>query len=164
MLGTLQENIFLKVLMITFTASRPAGSAEKSVLFSVTRVSVLFAGSRGASPSRYTYDLLVKRFARLGLGFLVGYVDGVNRKFHQAAASSRFRHRCFVACAFASRKNPLHSFYLFAAMAVTPGLHPKMAQRRRTLWMVERCSMAVLLPELPGDYTWGRAHVCYSVQ
>ena len=38
---------------------------------------------------------------------------------------------------------------------VPAGLSPKAALRRRTLWLVKRCCLAVLLPEDPCTGQWG---------
>jgi len=124
--------------------------------FSVPEVSVLFAGSRFLEVPLPTCRELVERFAGHGFNFFVGCAEGVDRSFRRTIAYSPYRHRCFVACAFPQRTSRFHTYGLFATVVVPNGLPPKAALHRRTLWMVKRCSLAVLFPERPGDRSWGK--------
>ncbi len=129
---------------------------EEYFRFSVPEKSVLFAGSRYLEVPRSTCRDLVQQFANHGFSFLVGCADGVDRSFRRALASSPYKDRCFVACAFPNRVNSPYSYGLFASVVVPKNLTPKAALHRRTIWMVKRCSMAVLFPENPLNQSWGK--------
>jgi hypothetical protein len=60
-----------------------------------------------------------------------------------------------VGCAFPSRVSSPTIYGLFASVAVPQGLSPAAALRRRTLWLVKRCCMVVLFPEIPHTGQWG---------
>ena len=60
-----------------------------------------------------------------------------------------------VACAFSNRVRPARSLGLYASVMVPAGLPPAAALRRRTLWMVRRCSLVVLVPVDPTIDRWG---------
>ena len=64
---------------------------------------------------------------------------------------ARQRFSFFVGCAFRRRELPCRAGGLYASVVVPPSLPPKVALARRTLWLVRRCSLAVLFPESPGD-------------
>ena len=129
---------------------------EEYFRFSVPERSVLFAGSRYLEVPQSTCRDLVQQFANHGFSFLVGCADGVDRSFRRALASSPYKDRCFVACAFPNRVNSPYSYGLFASVVVPKNLTPKAALHRRTIWMVKRCSMAVLFPENPLNQSWGK--------
>lgn len=145
--------------MLTFcvpTHERDGEAGESEVRFSVPELSVLFAGSRFSEVPQTTCGALVEQFARHNFSFLVGCADGVDCSFRRALSGSPYRERCFVACAFHGRRKRARSHGLFASVVVPEGLPPKAALHRRTLWMVKRCSLAVLFPENPHDKSWGK--------
>ena len=147
--------------MVTFSVPLKCWEGEKDekqifFRFSVPAWSVLFAGSRYLEVPSKTCLGLLEGFSHLGFSFYIGCADGVDRCFRRAAAGSLYRDRCFVACAFPNRLNSAYSYGLFASVVVPENLSPKAALHRRTIWMVKRCSMAVLFPENPLDHSWGK--------
>ena len=123
--------------------------------FSVSQMSVLFAGSRYRVLPKSQCTLLVQALAKQGFSFLVGCAEGVDRSFRRAISTSKYHNRCFVACAFDYRLKHSYTYGLFASVVVPKNLRPKAALHRRTVWMVKRCSMVVLFPENPKDGSWG---------
>jgi hypothetical protein len=122
--------------------------------FKVSSGAVLFAASRYGTLPLQACRLLVEAFGRLGASFTVGCAPGIDRAFRHALSQSPYKENVFVACVFPSRLN--HSYGLFAAVVVPRGISPKAALARRTLWMVKRCSMAVLFPDNPHTGRWGK--------
>jgi hypothetical protein len=139
--------------MVSFQVSdAPAGQPLR---FSVQEAGVLVAGSRARQVPQPVCRLLVQGLGRQGFAFLVGCAPGVDRSFRQALSQSRYAESTLVACAFRSRVRALSSYGLSACWVVPPGLSPKAALRRRTLWLVKRCCLAVLFPEDPCTGQWG---------
>lgn len=146
--------------MLTFSVpvkSITQGEDNTFYSFSLTHKAVLFAGSRNLTLPKQTCSCLIEAFARLGFGFFVGCANGVDRSFRLAMADSSYQDKCFVACAFENRTKPAYSYGLFASVVVPDNLHPKAALYRRTLWLVRRCAMILLLPENPfNNNRWGK--------
>jgi len=138
------------------TRDQEGKATEKYFRFSVPDMSVVFAGSRFLEVPQRTCKELISQCARHGFSFYTGCAEGVDRSFRRALANSPYKDRCFVACAFAQRVKYSHSYGLYASVVVPENLTPKAALHRRTLWMVKRCSMAVLFPENPRDKSWGK--------
>ncbi len=139
--------------MVSFQVSdAPAGQPLR---FSVQEAGVLLAGSRHYQVPQSICRLLVQGLGRQGFAFLVGCAPGVDRSFRQALSQSRYAEHTLVACAFRSRVRSLSSYGLSACCVVPPGLSPKAALRRRTLWLVKRCCLAVLFPEDLCTGQWG---------
>ncbi len=140
--------------MVTFRVSEVAGSRER-LEFSVSGRMVLVAGSRHLEVAERTCRDVLEGFHNLGFHFFVGCASGVDGSFRQALSESPFRQDGYVACAFGRRAHQAQALGLRAYKVVPEGLHPKAALRRRTLWMVKRCSLVVLFPESPYDGEWG---------
>jgi len=139
--------------MVSFqVGGAPSGRVLR---FSVPEAGVLVAGSRGRQVPQAVCRLLVQGLGRQGFAFLVGCAPGVDRSFRQALSGSRYAVRTLVACAFRSRVRALSGSGLGTCWVVPPGLSPKAALRRRTLWLVKRCCLAVLFPEDPCTGEWG---------
>ena len=139
--------------MVSFqVGGAPAGGVLR---FSVPEAGVLVAGSRARQVPQSVCRLVVEGLGRQGFAFLVGCAPGVDGSFRQALPGSRYAERTLVACAFRSRVRALSVSGLGACWVVPPGLSPKAALRRRTLWQVKRCCMAVLFPEDPCTGQWG---------
>jgi len=139
--------------MVSFqVGGAPAGRALR---FSVPEAGVLLAGSRGRQVPQPVCRSLVEGLGRQGFAFLVGCAPGVDKSFRQALSRSPYAERTLVACAFRSRARALSGSGLGACWVVPPGLSPKAALRRRTLWLVKRCCLAVLFPEDPCTGQWG---------
>ena len=117
---------------------------------------VLLARSRHGKVPDELCQAVIQQFHHLGFHFYVGCARGIDRCFRQALAESPFRKDGFVACAFAARVRQSRSLGLFAQVVVPPHLPPKAALARRTLWMVRRCSLAVLFPDGQYDRNWGK--------
>ena len=122
--------------------------------FSITGEAVLFAGSRHRSLSHQTCRLFVEAFGSLDKSFMVGCASGVDRSFRYALSLSSYRDRVFVACAFDNRLD--RGYGLHISVVVPQGLTTRVSLRRRTLWMIKRCSMAVIFPDDPLSCTWGK--------
>jgi hypothetical protein len=139
--------------MVSFQVREaPAG---QPLCFSVQEAGVLLAGSRARQVPQSVCRLLVQGLGRRGFAFLVGCAAGVDRSFRQALSQSRYAESALVGCAFRSRVRALSGYGLSACWVVPPGLSPKAALRRRTLWLVKRCCLAVLFPEDPCTGQWG---------
>ena len=123
--------------------------------FSVPARAVGFAGSRSGSVSQETASSLVSSFASLGFSFYTGCAPGVDACFRAALAGAATREQSFIACAFDSRARRHGSSGIYASVVVPEGLTPRAALHRRTVWMVRRCSLLVLVPESPPDCRWG---------
>ena len=139
--------------MVSFQV-RAAGSL-KALRFAVPEAGVLVAGSRQRELPQEVCRGLVEGLGSQGFAFLVGCAPGVDRSFRQALSQSRYAESTLVACAFRSRVRALSSYGLASCWVVPPGLTPKAALRRRTLWLVKRCCLAVLFPEDPCTGQWG---------
>ncbi len=140
--------------MVEFSVPGVAGSRE-GFRFSVSGHMVLVAGSRHLEVDGRTCRDLLEGFHLAGFHFFLGCARGVDKSFRKALAESPFREEGFVACAFQSRALRERSRGLYAQLVVPEGLAPAAALRRRTLWMVRRCSLVVLLPESPLNGIWG---------
>ena len=140
--------------MVTFRVSEVAGVRER-LEFSVAGRMVLVAGSRHLEVAGRTCRDVLEGFHNLDFHFFVGCASGVDESFRQTLADSPFRQDGYVACAFNRRAHQARAQGLRAYKVVPEGLHPKAALRRRTLWMVKRCSLVVLFPESPYDGEWG---------
>ena len=140
--------------MVSFRVSEAAGSRE-GFEFSVAGRMVLVAGSRHQQVARRTCRDVLEGFHNLGFHFFIGCAGGVDESFKRALADSPFRKDGYIACAFNRRAFQARALGLTAFKVVPEGLHPKAALRRRTLWMVKRCSLVVLFPESPFDGKWG---------
>jgi len=139
--------------MVSFQVS--AAAAGRALRFSVQEAGVLVAGSRFRTVPQEVCRGLVAGLGSQGFAFLVGCAPGVDRSFRQALSASRYAESTLVACAFRSRVRALSGYGLAACWVVPPGLTPKAALRRRTLWLVKRACLAVLFPEDPCTGQWG---------
>jgi hypothetical protein len=139
--------------MVSFQVSEP--QAREALRFSVQEAGVLVAGSRFRTVPQEVCRGLVAGLGSQGFAFLVGCAPGVDRSFRQALSESGLSERTLVGCAFRSRVRALSSYGLSACWVVPPGLTPKAALRRRTLWLVKRCCLALLFPEDPYTGAWG---------
>jgi hypothetical protein len=145
--------------MVTFNVSvrQPqAGGAPQSLHFSVPEAGVLLAGSRNREVAQESCRALIHGLGQAGFGFLVGCAPGVDRSFRKALSQSPYSDRTLVGCAFRSRVRSLSTYGLDACLVVPPGLSPKAALRRRTLWLVKRASLSILVPEDPTTGQWGK--------
>ena len=142
--------------MVTFNIPIQGSREEEVFRFSVVPRSVLFAGSRYRQVQQELCAELIRELHQEGFSFMVGCAHGVDRSFRQALAQNHYKEQALVACAFARRTHYPYSYGLDAFVVVPPGIPPRAALRRRTLWMVKRCSMVVLFPENPNDHTWGK--------
>ena len=116
---------------------------------------VLFAGGRRGRVSPQLGRGLAEELHRRGFCFLVGCADGVDASFRAALAEERYRAHTIVACAFAARQRQALVAGLDARWVVASGLPARLALRRRTLWLVQRCCLVVLFPQWPEDGGWG---------
>jgi hypothetical protein len=123
--------------------------------FSVGCGGALVAGSRRMELSSLVCRSLVGGLGEAGFGFLVGCAGGVDKSFRRALAESPYADLTLVGCAFRSRVHALSTYGLPALWVVPPGLSPKAALRRRTLWLAKRCVMAVVFPLDPTTGAWG---------
>jgi hypothetical protein len=140
--------------MVTFQVPLKEKAGER-FRFSVPGRAVLLAGRRHGTLPPATCSQLIQQFHHLGFRFFVGCASGIDRCFRESLAESPFRKESVVACAFGNRVHPARSLGLYASVVVPPGLTPAAALRRRTLWMVRRCSLVVLIPEDPTTGCWG---------
>ena len=141
--------------MVTFSV--PARSGAAPVSFRVRSHSVAFAGSRKGALTAADAHALVEGFLHLGFGFLTGCAPGIDRCFRSAlTANKEAAERTIIACAFPSRERRYSIGEVFATTVVPDGLSPAAALHRRTVWMVRRCSLLVLLPDDPETGDWGR--------
>ena len=124
--------------------------------FSVATRSVAFAGNRHTTVSSSVARSLVHVFGSLGFSFLTGCAPGVDASFRGVLAKSLFRSKAFIACAFDSRIRRCEANHLSAGRVVPDGLSAAAALHRRTVWLVRRCSILVLLPDDPETGRWGR--------
>ena len=132
-----------------------AGGSRAEFRFSVAGHMALVAGSRHLEVDRQTCGDLLEGLHLAGFHFFLGCARGVDKSFRRALAQCPFREEGFVACAFQSRALRERSLGLYAQLVVPEGLEPAAALRRRTLWMVKRCSLVVLIPENPFNEVWG---------
>ena len=125
--------------------------------FAVNGGAVLFAGSRHGTVIQRICLSLIQGLGDPGFSFLVGCAPGVDESFRKVLAVSRFRTNTFVGCAFGSRTRQVEANDGLTAHLVVPaGLSAKAALRRRTLYLVKRCCMAVIFPVDPTTGSWGR--------
>ncbi len=127
---------------------RPSGSG-------VPVAGVLLAGSRHGQVPQPVCRTLLAGLGGAGFGFLVGCAPGVDASFQQALFRSRYAGRALVGCAFCSRLHEWAGSPLAACLVAPAGLSPAAALRRRTLWLVKRCCLALLFPLDPATGRWG---------
>jgi len=139
--------------MVRFQVS--AAGSRKALRFAVPESGVLLAGSRHRELPQAVCRGLVEGLGGQGFAFLVGCAPGVDRSFRQALSASRYAENTLVACAFRSRVRALSGYGLASCWVAPAGLSPQAALRRRTLWLVKRCCLAVLFPEDPLRGAWG---------
>ena len=139
--------------MVTFTVG-VSQAVPKS--FSVDTAGVLLAGSRHGQVPGTVCRSLLQGLAELNFSFWVGCAPGVDYSFRKALSSLQYHNRVFIGCAFPSRVRSSSLCGLPGNLVVPFGLHPKAALRRRTLYLVKRCCMAVLFPEDPYSGRWGK--------
>ena len=142
--------------MVEFRTGVSAGTVPAAgVRFSVRQLGVLVAGCRNGTVPRETCTALIDGLGGLGFAFFTGCASGVDACFRNALASSEYSERAFVGCAFPSRTRTVRREGLASHLVVPAGLSPKAALRRRTLYLVRRCCMAVLFPLDPESGRWG---------
>jgi len=117
--------------------------------------SAAFAGSRRGSVSPFTADRLVESLSSLGFSFLVGCAPGIDACFRDALKRHGLAN-AIIACAFKQRQRRLGSSGLCALTVAPEGLSPAAALHRRTVWLVRRASLLVLLPDDPITGTRGK--------
>ena len=117
--------------------------------------SAAFAGSRRGSVSPFTADRLVGSLSSLGFSFLVGCAPGIDSCFRDALARHGLAN-AIIACAFKSRQRYFGSSGVCALTVAPEGLSPAAALHRRTVWLVRRASLLVLLPDDPLTGIWGK--------
>jgi len=139
--------------MVSFQVS--AAGSGKALRFSVQEAGLLVAGSRHREVPQQVCRDLVEGLGEKGFAFLVGCAPGVDRSFRRALSASRYAESTLVGCAFRSRVRALSGYGLTSCWVAPAGLSPKAALRRRTLWLVKRCCLAVLFPEDPYSGQWG---------
>jgi hypothetical protein len=139
--------------MVSFQVS--AAGSLKALRFAVPESGVLLAGSRHRELPQQVCRGLVEGLGQQGFAFLVGCAPGVDRSFRQALSASRYAENTLVACAFRSRVRALSGYGLASCWVVPEGLSARAALRRRTLWLVKRCCLAVLFPQDPYTGQWG---------
>ena len=142
--------------MVTFTVPHGSSTAHP-VSFRVHPRSVAFAGSRNGTLCTDTVEALIEGFLHLGFGFLTGCAPGIDRCFRSAlTANAEAAERTIIACAFPTRERRYSVGEVYATTVVPAGLTPGAALRRRTIWMIRRCSLLVLVPDDPAAGAWGR--------
>ena len=136
--------------MLTVEFSVPAAGGNRAEFrFSVAGHMVLVAGSRHLEVGGRTCRDLLEGLHLAGFHFFIGCARGVDESFRRALAQSPFRKEGFVACAFQSRALRERSRGLYERLVVPEGQTTAAALLRRTLGMVRRCSLVVLVPESP---------------
>ena len=141
--------------MVTFQFPASPGVAAPHS-FSVKPHSVAFAGSRHSSVPDGTAAGLVQAFSSLGFSFLTGCAPGIDACFRKAfSLNASIRSTSYIACAFEHRARRYAGSEIYASVVVPPGLTPAAALHRRTVWMIRRCSLLVLVPEHPVTKKWG---------
>ena len=141
--------------MLSFSVWEGGPGDRRRFQFSVAEGGVLLAGSRHVELPRSVCLVLAGGLANSGFGFLVGCAPGVDRSFRKVLSEKGHADRTLVACAFKGRLRAAFDRGLTACLTAPEGLSPKAALRRRTLWLVKRCSFAVLFPERPFSKEWG---------
>jgi len=139
--------------MVSFQVS--AAGSGRGLRFAVPEAGVLLAGSRHRELAQPVCRGLVEGLGSQGFAFLVGCAAGVDRSLRLALSESRYAESTLVACAFRSRVRALSGYGLTSCWVVPAGLSARAALRRRTLWLVKRCCLAVLFPEDPCTGQWG---------
>lgn len=131
------------------------GENEKGFYtFCLGSQAVYLTGSHRQNLSRRTCRLLVSALGRLDRAFVTGCSSGADRSFRYALARSGYQENTFIACAFSDRLSRCYG--LFGTVVVPDGLSATARIRRRTLWMVKRCSLVILFADDPVSGTWGR--------
>ncbi|HYW96503.1 MAG TPA: hypothetical protein VE870_12995 [Bacteroidales bacterium] len=142
--------------MVDKIAQASTSGQSTSFSFSIKERAVMLAGSRNRQLPPALCKALVQQLHFLGLGFLVGCANGVDRAFRKVLCAEPYCHRTFVACAFHARTKPYYTFGLEANVVVPPNLSPRAALHRRTVWMVRTCQMLIVFPVDPKTGNWGR--------
>ncbi len=142
--------------MVSFSVPVKHGGSRFQFRFAVQKLGVLFAGSRHQEVPQSMCKALIQGLAGDGFSFWVGCANGVDRSFRKSLSESAYTDRVFVGCAFRGRVKALSNYGLSASVVVPEGLSPKAALRRRTLYLVKRSCMVVLLPDDPFTGQWGR--------
>ena len=142
--------------MVSFSVPVKHGGSRFQFRFAVQKLGVLFAGSRHQEVPQSMCKALIQGLAGDGFSFWVGCAKGVDRSFRKSLSESAYTDRVFVGCAFKGRVKALSNYGLSASVVVPEGLSPKAALRRRTLYLVKRSCMVVLIPDDPFTGQWGR--------
>ena len=120
--------------------------------FTIAYQPVLFSGSqRQMLPLRICQDL-ISVFCSQNKGVMTGCSSGVEKSFRYAMSLSPYADRAMVSCAASDRQE--RAYGLYAPVVVPEGLSLKAALKRRTVWTVKRCSMAMIFPDDPFTGGW----------
>ena len=130
--------------MLYFSVPKPEGS---QLHIHTPGHTVCFAGSRYFSANAETASCLVNMLGSLGCQFITGCAQGVDRSFRRVFLNSKYKEKCFVACAFSRRAEQMKG--LSAAKVVPENLPTKIALSKRTVWMVSFSSLVILFPSNP---------------
>ena len=141
--------------MVKIKAKVKGGNRE-IFKFSVSKLGVLFAGSKHGSVPEETCNRLIKELGDRGFGFWVGCSSGVSSCFRKALINSEYIDKSFVGCAFISRAKTISKTGLFASVVSPKNLTGKSAVIRRTLWLIKRASLVVLFPDNPNTGKWDK--------
>lgn len=148
--------------MLSFSVPVP-GKKGKFVDFAFTNPVVFFAGSRYLVIPRKITNSLIEAFGKKDFRFLTGCAEGADRCFRYSLAHSAFKDKTFVACAFKKRTDKYYSYNLKSAVVVPKDTKSKKAALHiRTVWMADKCSVAVIFPVSPLSNTWGKgSHLAF---
>ena len=138
--------------MVTFSTALHAEGQQ----FQVRGRAAAFAGSRYAQVSEHICRPVIHCLHTLGFTFMTGCAPGVDQSFRRVLASPPYAQDSLIACAFDSRAHQFSTQALLAVRVVPAGLSPAAALHRRTVWMVRRSSLLVVVPENPNNGRWGR--------
>ena len=141
--------------MVKIKAKVKGGNREV-FKFSVSKLGVLFAGSKNGFVPEETCNRLIKELGDRGFGFWVGCSSGVSSCFRKALIKSQYIEKAFVGCAFISRARTISKTGLFASVVSPKNLSGKSAVIRRTLWLIKRASLVVLFPDNPNTGKWDK--------
>jgi len=132
------------------------GGNREIFKFSISKLGVLFAGSKNAYLPEETCKRLIKELGDRGFGFWVGCNAGVDSCFRKALIKSKYIEKTFVGCAVISRAKAISKTGLFASVVSPKNLTGKKAVIRRALWLIKRASMIVLFPDNPNTGKWDK--------
>jgi hypothetical protein len=116
---------------------------------------VMFAGSRHGLLPRKVSESLVLGLAKEGFSFLTGCAKGIDYSFRLALSKLHMHEVSFVACAFVGRADLRNTFGLPASLVVPEFLPPREALHKRTVYLVNRTSLAIVFPDNPFSNCWG---------